>query len=82
MSILNLDKQVCNRYCCFTAIGDDLELENILNQTYSASLIANWDFYENFSMAENRTGSVLDLKEALENPASYKCKHYTCAMTV
>lgn len=53
-----------------------LDLESLLNQTFTASLIANWDFYENFSAEVNKTGTVLDLQEALENPSLYKCKYH------
>jgi len=42
--------------------------------TFTSLLIPDWDFYKGFSTSENRTGTVLDLKEALENHHSYECK--------
>lgn len=32
------------------------------------------EFYEGFLAGNDTTGTVLDLQEALENPANYKCK--------
>ncbi|XP_052779430.1 voltage-dependent calcium channel subunit alpha-2/delta-2-like isoform X2 [Mya arenaria] len=40
---------------------------DLLNMTGAALLIADWDYYTNFTVSENLTGTVLDLLTALED---------------
>lgn len=50
-----------------------LNVTKLLNMTFVALLIPDWDFYKNYTES-SLTGSALDLKEALENPDRYTCK--------
>ncbi|XP_053376800.1 voltage-dependent calcium channel subunit alpha-2/delta-2-like [Mercenaria mercenaria] len=45
--------------------------KSLLNDSHTALLIPDWEFYKNFT-ANNITGTILDLQEALENPSLYK----------
>ncbi|KAL4227116.1 hypothetical protein ACF0H5_015089 [Mactra antiquata] len=55
-----------------TPITDRANLSSLLNDSYTALLIANWEYFENFTNNEDIGGTVLDLLEALNNANQYK----------